>query len=91
MMSTITQEIEQAIASLVAENKQPSIALIKARLTTSLPIPVIIKALQAWQKNAKVPHIEKQQRALTADQRIEQLEQQVLALSTRLARLEADR
>ncbi|MCD9515822.1 hypothetical protein [Photobacterium carnosum] len=90
-MSTITQEIEQAIASLVAENKQPSIALIKARLTTSLPIPVIIKALQAWQKNAKVPHIEKQQRALTADQRIEQLEQQVLALSTRLARLEADR
>lgn len=90
-MSTITQEIEQAIASLVAGNKQPSIALIKARLTTPLPIPVIIKALQAWQKNAKVPHIEKQQRVLTADQRIEQLEQQVLALSTRLARLEADR
>ena len=90
-MSTITQEIEQAIASLVSDNKQPSIALIKARLTTPLPIPVIIKALQAWQKNAKVPHIEKQQRVLTADQRIEQLEQQVLALSTRLARLEADR
>ncbi|KJF85196.1 hypothetical protein [Photobacterium phosphoreum] len=89
-MSTITQEIEQAIASLVADNKQPSIALIKARLTTPLPIPVIIKALQAWQKNAKVPHIEKQQRVLTADQRIEQLEQQVLALSTRLARLEAN-
>ncbi|PSU22242.1 hypothetical protein [Photobacterium phosphoreum] len=89
-MSTITQEIEQAIASLVSDNKQPSIALIKARLTTPLPIPVIIKALQAWQKNAKVPHIEKQQRVLTADQRIEQLEQQVLALSTRLARLEAN-
>lgn len=89
-MSTITQEIEQTIASLVSDNKQPSIALIKARLTTPLPIPVIIKALQAWQKNAKVPHIEKQQRVLTADQRIEQLEQQVLALSTRLARLEAN-
>ncbi|SMY18087.1 MULTISPECIES: hypothetical protein [Photobacterium] len=90
-MSTITKEIEQAIKQLVIENKQPSVALIKARLTTSLPIPVIIKALQAWQKNAKVPHIEKQQRVLTAEQRIEQLEQQVLALSTRLARLEAER
>ncbi|CEO38277.1 hypothetical protein C0Z01_16030 [Photobacterium kishitanii] len=90
-MSTITQEIEQVIKQLVTEKKQPSVALIKARLTTSLPIPVIIKALQAWQKNAKVPHIEKQHRVLTAEQRIEQLEQQVLALSTRLARLEADR
>ncbi|WP_369925939.1 hypothetical protein [Photobacterium sp. NCIMB 13483] len=91
MMSTITQEIEQVIASLVAENKQPSTALIKARLTTPLPIPIIIKALQAWQKNAKVPHIEKQQQVLTTEQRLEQLEQQVLTLSTRLARLEADR
>ncbi|MEC6816361.1 hypothetical protein [Photobacterium toruni] len=90
-MSTITQEIEQVIASLVAEKKQPSTALIKARLTTPLPIPVIIKALQAWQKNAKVPYIEKQQLVLTSEQRIEQLEQQILSLSTRLARLEADR
>lgn len=90
-MSTITQEIEQVIKRLVIENKQPSVALIKARLTTSLPIPVIIKALQAWQKNAKVPNIEKQQRVLSSEQRIEQLEQQIIALSTRLARLEAER
>ena len=90
-MSTITQEIEQVIKRLVIENKQPSVALIKARLTTSLPIPVIIKALQSWQKNAKVPNIEKQQRVLSSEQRIEQLEQQIIALSTRLARLEAER
>ncbi|WP_305370162.1 hypothetical protein [Photobacterium leiognathi] len=88
-MSTITQELENVIAALTTEGKEPSVALIKARLSNPLPIPVIIKALQAWKKNAKVPTIEKQTKTLTADERIAQLEQQVTALSERLARLEA--
>ncbi|WP_318442359.1 hypothetical protein [Photobacterium leiognathi] len=87
-MSTITQELESVIAALTTEGKEPSVALIKARLSNPLPIPVIIKALQAWKKNAKVPTIEKQTKTLTADERIAQLEQQVTALSERLARLE---
>lgn len=88
-MSTITQELENAIGSLISEGKEPSVALIKSRLATPLPIPVIIKTLQAWKKNAKVPMIEKQTKALTAEERITQLEQQIITLSTRLAKLEA--
>lgn len=88
-MSTITQELENAIGSLISEGKEPSVALIKSRLANPLPIPVIIKALQAWKKNAKVPMIEKQTKALTAEERITQLEQQIITLSTRLAKLEA--
>ena len=88
-MSTITQELENAISSLISEGKEPSVALIKSRLATPLPIPVIIKTLQAWKKNAKVPMIEKQTKALTAEERITQLEQQIITLSTRLAKLEA--
>ncbi|KMV29488.1 hypothetical protein L4D00_05975 [Photobacterium swingsii] len=88
-MSEISQDLEQAIHSLVTEGKEPSVALIKSRLTSPLPMPLIIKALQAWKKNAKVPKIEKTTPSLTAEQRITQLEQQVAALSARLAKLES--
>lgn len=88
-MSDITHNLEQIINQLLIENKQPSVALIKARLTSPLPMPIIIKALQTWKKTAKVPHIEKQQQILSLEQRIEQLEQHVILLSTRLARLES--
>ncbi|OAN14014.1 hypothetical protein A3K86_12440 [Photobacterium jeanii] len=87
-MSDISQDLEQAISSLVAEGKEPSVALIKARLASPLPMPVIIKALQSWKKNAKVPKIEKTTPTLTSEQRIEQLEQQVAALTARINQLE---
>lgn len=87
-MSDISQDLEQTISSLVAEGKEPSVALIKARLASPLPMPVIIKALQSWKKNAKVPKIEKTTPTLTSEQRIEQLEQQVAALTARINQLE---
>ncbi|MCW8331322.1 hypothetical protein MD588_21235 [Photobacterium sp. SDRW27] len=88
MSSEITQALEQAITSLVTEGKEPSVALIKARLADPLPIPVIIKALQAWKKNAKVPKIEKSAPTLSQEERILQLEQQVTALTARIEQLE---
>jgi hypothetical protein len=87
-MSTITLALEQAITSLIAEGKEPSVALIKARLTEPLPMPLIIKALQAWKKNAKVPKIEKAEPSLSNEARIKQLEQQVANLTDRLTQLE---
>ncbi|WP_299020366.1 hypothetical protein [uncultured Photobacterium sp.] len=88
MSSEITQALEQAINSLVEEGKEPSVALIKSRLATPLPMPLIIKALQAWKKNAKVPNIEKTEPALSQEERIKQLEQQVAALTARIEQLE---
>lgn len=87
-MSDITQALEQAITSLITEGKEPSVALIKARLAEPLPIPVIIKALQAWKKNAKVPNIQKTEPITNTEERIKRLEQQVAELTSRLERLE---
>ncbi len=87
-MSTITLALEQAITSLIAEGKEPSVALIKARLTEPLPMPLIIKALQAWKKNAKVPKIERTEPSISNEERIKQLEQQVADLTARLSQLE---
>lgn len=44
-------EIHQIAIALAAENKTPTVALIKARLTSSLPLAAIIKGLQYWQRN----------------------------------------
>ena len=89
MSSAITQALTQAIDSLVAEGKEPSVALIKARLSDPLPMPVIIKALQSWKSSARVPKIERQDAPATAEARIAALEQQVAELTARLAALEA--
>jgi hypothetical protein len=48
------QDIFQACQSLVQEGKQPTVALIKTRLTTPLPLPSIIAGLKAFQANPKV-------------------------------------
>ncbi|MGF1684485.1 hypothetical protein [Photobacterium minamisatsumaniensis] len=88
MSSEITQALEQAISSLTQEGKEPSVALIKARLTDPLPMPLIIKALQAWKKNAKVPKIEKCEPKETLEERITILEKQVTELTARLVQLE---
>lgn len=88
MSSEITQALEQAITSLIAEEKEPSVALIKSRLAEPLPMPLIIKALQAWKKNAKVPKIEKSEQSLSQEERIKQLEAQVAVLTARLEQLE---
>ncbi|ELR63321.1 hypothetical protein C942_03854 [Photobacterium marinum] len=88
MSSEITQALEQAINSLVAEGKEPSVALIKSRLADPLPMPLIIKALQAWKKNAKVPKIEKKEPTISMEERVKQLEQQIAALTARIEQLE---
>ncbi|PSW12603.1 hypothetical protein C9I98_22995 [Photobacterium sanctipauli] len=88
MSSEITQALEQAISSLTEEGKEPSVALIKSRLSQPLPMPLIIQALQAWKKNAKVPKIEKCEPSATLEERVKSLEQQVADLTARLAQLE---
>ncbi|HIF9161791.1 TPA: hypothetical protein ACX6PM_002833 [Photobacterium damselae] len=88
MTSAISQDLQQAIQSLVSEGKQPSVALVKARLAQNVPMPIIIQALQSWKQNAKVPKITEHKREISLEQRIEQLEQQVAILTQRLSQLE---
>lgn len=50
MQTDYTAMLEQAIHSLIADGKEPSVALIKSRLTGAVPMPLIISALQRWKK-----------------------------------------
>ncbi|ESP91635.1 MULTISPECIES: hypothetical protein [Pseudoalteromonas] len=42
---------QQAISTLLAEGKTPTVATVKAKLTEPLPMPVIIAALAAYKNN----------------------------------------
>ncbi len=86
----ITQELKAIIAQLVEEGKEPSVALVKARLSQPVPMPAIISTIKSWKTSKRVPKVEVTAAAsLSAEQRIEQLEQQVAALLQRVARLES--
>ncbi|PKF51485.1 DUF5320 domain-containing protein [Enterovibrio nigricans] len=88
MSTDFTRLLEKAIGSLVNDGKEPSIALIKSRLSAPVPMPLIISALQRWKKSGTVPKVEKVDAPKDADARIAELEQQVKTLTERLNALE---
>lgn len=76
---------------LKQQGKTPSVALIKARLSSPMPLPQVIQAFKAWQQNpdaenSVTPEVNEQSQ-LSLEQRVEQLEQHVLTLSQQLAQL----
>ncbi len=88
MQTDYTAVLEQAIQSLVADGKEPSVALIKSRLNGTVPMPLIISALQRWKKNGVVPKIEKVSVSKNSEERISELEIQVNTLTERIEALE---
>ncbi|USD65890.1 hypothetical protein [Vibrio sp. SCSIO 43136] len=86
----VTEEITNAIESISAQGKEPSIALIRARLTSNVPMPAIISVLKSWKSSARVPKVEiaTQAAAQSPEQRIAELESQVKALTQRIEALE---
>lgn len=88
MMKNVTDELQKIMQDLINEGKKPTTALVKSRLSTQVPMPAIITAIKSFQASAHVPKIEVRESALTADERIIQLEQQVRELTLRLNALE---
>ncbi len=84
----VTEELTAAIQSLVDQGKEPSVALVKARLSTSVPMPAIIMALKGWKNKQRIPKVEVASPTQTDTQRIEQLEQQIADLLLRIEKLE---
>jgi hypothetical protein len=84
-----------AIKALLDENKQPTLALVKGKLTTRLPMPTVIAAINAYKKDpsivenlvAEAPPVEKTPMAI--EQRVMELESQVQLLLQRIEQLEA--
>ncbi len=84
----ITAQLEQIMQSLHQQGKQPTVALVKARLTTPVPMPAIIAAVKGWSNNQNIPKIE-----IAAEQeevdKIARLEQKIIELTARIEALEA--
>ena len=87
----VSDELKAIFASLDAQGKEPSVALVKHRLSTSVPMPALINAIRSWKSQAKVPKVEVAQpepEIQSSEQRIAALETQVAELITRLEALE---
>jgi hypothetical protein len=85
----VSQELKDVLEQLHAEGKEPTVALVKARLSTSVPMPALITTLKSWKSSNRVPKVEVAAKQEVADtDRIEQLEKQVMDLTARLVALE---
>lgn len=85
----VSAELEQAMQKIHALGKQPTVALVKAQLHTSVPMPAIIAAIKSWKGNKSVPKIEiAEKKELDLEKRIEQLEKQVIELTQKMNTLE---
>jgi uncharacterized protein YlxW (UPF0749 family) len=85
----VTQELEAVLTQLANEGKEPSVALVKARLSHSIPMPAIISTIKSWKSSRRVPKIEVvSDSEESIDKRVEQLEQHVQQLLSRITQLE---
>ncbi|MCE7566743.1 hypothetical protein LZS85_11525 [Aliivibrio fischeri] len=87
-MKNVTDELQKVLQDLTNEGKKPTTALVRARLTTQIPMPAIIAAVKSFKSTSHVSKIEVRETSLTADERIAQLEEQVKELTERLIALE---
>lgn len=88
LTKNVTEELEAVLQALHDEGKTPSIALVKARLSTPVPMPALISTIKSWKSVKRVPKVEIAANAQPTD-KIAQLEQQIAALTERVSILEA--
>ncbi|WP_105903032.1 hypothetical protein [Vibrio gangliei] len=86
----VTEELQRVLSTLQAEGKEPTVALVKARLSIPVPMPAIITTIKSWKASHRVPNVEvaAQETLRSAEERIVELEKQVQALTARLELLE---
>lgn len=86
----LSHELQAIFTHLQQQGKEPTVALVKSRLSTSLPMPAIIAAIKSWKQTQRAPKVETNKTPpLTDQQRITQLEQQLARLITKVDQLEA--
>ncbi|MCG9748866.1 hypothetical protein L1D54_00065 [Vibrio brasiliensis] len=85
----VSQELKDVLEQLHSEGKEPTVALVKARLSTPVPMPALITTLKSWKSANRVPKVEVAAKQPDNEvDRIAQLEAQVAALTERLMVLE---
>ncbi|WP_047045545.1 hypothetical protein [Vibrio mexicanus] len=84
----VTKELETILAGLAEQGKEPTVALVKARLSTSVPIPALIATIKSWKSANRVPKVEVSAAPKSDADKLADLEKQVQALTQRVISLE---
>lgn len=85
----VSQELKDVLEQLHQEGKEPTVALVKTRLSTPIPMPALITALKSWKSANRVPKVEIAAKQQSDQDRISELEKQVAELQQRLTALES--
>lgn len=88
-----TAEVISICQQLANEGKEPSVALIKARLTKVVPLPTVIAGFKSYKANPKqaLPEVEQgtvQVADKTLEARVKQLEQELEELKVIVKKLQ---
>ncbi len=87
LTKNVTEELEAILQALHDEGKSPTTALVKARLSTPVPMPALISTIKSWKSVKRVPKVEVEDTSI-ADDKVALLEQKIIALTERVRRLE---
>ncbi|MDH5924501.1 hypothetical protein L8R85_26355 [Vibrio splendidus] len=85
----VSEELKSVLEGLQAQGKEPTVALVKARMSTSVPMPALIMTIKSWKSANRVPKVEVATQEEPTLDRVSQLEKQILELTARVATLEA--
>ncbi|MEZ9395525.1 hypothetical protein AB4393_19520 [Vibrio splendidus] len=84
----VSEELKSVLEGLQAQGKEPTVALVKARMSTSVPMPALITTIKSWKSANRVPKVEIATQEEPTLDRVSQLEKQILELTARVATLE---
>ncbi|MBR9789778.1 MAG: hypothetical protein GYB40_17785 [Vibrionaceae bacterium] len=84
----VTKELETVMEQLQQEGKEPSVALVKARMKTPVPMPALIATIKSWKNANRVPKIEIAAQKTSEEDRLTTLENKIAQLTARIEELE---
>ncbi|EIU6821216.1 hypothetical protein L5157_002783 [Vibrio parahaemolyticus] len=85
----VTKELEAVMEQLQREGKEPTVALVKARMKTPVPMPALITVIKSWKSANHVPKVEVTSPLSKEEDRLTALENTVEKLTARIEELEA--
>lgn len=85
----VTKELETVMEQLQQQGKEPTVALVKARMKTPVPMPALITTIKSWKSANRIPKVEVAVQTPKEEDRIVALENTVAKLVARVEELEA--
>ncbi|SUQ02576.1 Uncharacterised protein [Vibrio owensii] len=85
----VTKELEAVMEQLQQQGKEPTVALVKARMKTPVPMPALIATIKSWKSANRIPKVEVAVQTPKEEDRIVALENSVAKLLARIEELEA--